>query len=103
MKFLLRGEGSAPVSFDEWKAPLTCDSFINNKEIRFYCVDLLCVCVCVFVAGIDTPKTILGDPGAVRRAGRKGATKVFKHPCQILHLDKKAAKCTTFKQLCGEF
>ena len=22
---------------------------------------------------------ILGDPGAVRRAGRKGATKVFKH------------------------
>ena len=24
-------------------------------------------------------KTILGDPGAVSRAGRKGATKVFKH------------------------
>ena len=60
-------------------------------------------CVCVFVAGIDTPKTILGDPGEVSLAGRKGATKVFKHPCQILHVDQKAGKCTTFKQLCGEF
>ena len=25
------------------------------------------------------PAGILGDPGAVSRAGRKGATKVFKH------------------------
>ena len=25
---------------------------------------------------------ILGDPGAVSRAGRKGATKVFKHFCR---------------------
>ena len=32
-----------------------------------------------FAIALDEVRTILGDPGAVSRAGRKGATKVFKY------------------------
>ena len=47
-------------------------------------MDLLCICV--FVAGIDTPKLSSETQG--QSVGRG---------------DQKAAKCTTFEQLCGKF
>jgi len=36
------------------------------------------VTMCVMKMVLDWPKYILGDPGAVSRVRRKGATKVFK-------------------------
>ena len=51
----------------------------DRYELGFFYSFTCCFCLFFFRNSVDGVFFILGDPGAVSRVGRKGATKVFKY------------------------
>ena len=57
-------------------SPFETSIIITNSVLNAL---LIPICITGNVLVLAAVWSILGDPGAVSRAGRKGATKVFKH------------------------